>query len=51
MLYSKEQNVVSRVGHKTLEDGKRFHYLIKTGKIIDSANNLKKVVKEKDKST
>ncbi|GFP89965.1 50S ribosomal protein l24 chloroplastic, partial [Phtheirospermum japonicum] len=51
MLYSKEQNVVSRVGHKTLEDGKRVRYLIKTGEIIDSAENWKKVVKEKEKST
>ncbi|KAL3636818.1 60S ribosomal protein L24 [Castilleja foliolosa] len=51
MLYSKEQNVVSRVGHKTLEDGKRVRYLIKTGEIIDSAEKWKKVVKEKEKST
>lgn len=51
MLYSKEKEVVSRVGHKTLENGKRVRYLIKTGEIIDSAETWKKVVKEKEKST
>lgn len=50
MLYSKEQKVASRVGHKTLEDGKRVRYLIKTGEIIDSAENWKKVSKEREKS-
>uniref|UniRef100_A0A7N0VGW3 KOW domain-containing protein n=1 Tax=Kalanchoe fedtschenkoi TaxID=63787 RepID=A0A7N0VGW3_KALFE len=49
MLYSKEQNVASRVGHKILEDGSRVRYLIKTGEIIDSAENWKKVIKEKQK--
>ncbi|KAL7143226.1 hypothetical protein ABFS83_08G177300 [Erythranthe nasuta] len=47
MLYSKEKDVVSRVGHKTLENGKRVRYLIKTGEVIDSAENWKKAVKEK----
>ncbi|XP_072970081.1 large ribosomal subunit protein uL24c-like [Typha angustifolia] len=47
MLYSKEQNVTSRVGHKILEDGSRVRYLIKTGEIIDSAENWKKVIKER----
>ncbi|XP_011097936.1 50S ribosomal protein L24, chloroplastic [Sesamum indicum] len=51
MLYSKEQDVVSRVGHKTLENGKRVRYLVKTGEIIDSAENWKKAVKEKEQST
>ncbi|KAK4484410.1 hypothetical protein RD792_006989, partial [Penstemon davidsonii] len=51
MLYSKEKNVVSRVGHKTLEDGKRVRYLIKTGEIIDSAEKWKKAIKEKEKTT
>ncbi|KAG9160003.1 hypothetical protein Leryth_005743 [Lithospermum erythrorhizon] len=51
MLYSKEKNVASRVGHKTLDNGKRVRYLIKTGEIIDSAENWKKVNKEKEKST
>ncbi|KAL0302083.1 UNVERIFIED_CONTAM: Calcium/calmodulin-regulated receptor-like kinase [Sesamum radiatum] len=51
MLYSKQQDVVSRVGHKTLENGKRVRYLVKTGEIIDSAENWKKVAKEKEKST
>ncbi|CAK9150304.1 unnamed protein product [Ilex paraguariensis] len=51
MLYSKEQNVASRVGHKTLENGKRVRYLIKTGEIIDSAEDWKKVIKEREKAT
>lgn len=51
MLYSKDQNVVSRVGHKTLDNGKRVRYLIKTGEVIDSAENWKRVAKEKEKTT
>ncbi|KAL3508555.1 hypothetical protein ACH5RR_027956 [Cinchona calisaya] len=51
MLYSEEQNVASRVGHKTLDNGKRVRYLIKTGEIIDSAENWKRVIKEKEKKT
>ncbi|KAL1567055.1 60S ribosomal protein L24, variant 2 [Salvia divinorum] len=51
MLYSKEKDVVSRVGHKTLDDGKRVRYLIKTGEIIDGAENWKRVAKEKEKAT
>ncbi|KAG8365026.1 hypothetical protein BUALT_Bualt18G0060100 [Buddleja alternifolia] len=51
MLYSKEKNVASRVGHKTLENGKRVRYLLKTGEVIDSAENWKRVTKEKEKST
>ncbi|CAL9110300.1 unnamed protein product [Musa acuminata var. zebrina] len=47
MLYSKEKEVASRVGHKILEDGTRVRYLIKTGEIIDSAENWTKVVKER----
>lgn len=50
MLYSKDQNVASRVGHKILEDGSRVRYLIKTGEIIDSAENWKKAIKEKQKT-
>lgn len=50
MLYSKEQNVTSRVGHKMMEDGKRARYLIKTGEIIDTAENWKKVIKEREKT-
>ncbi|PKA62198.1 50S ribosomal protein L24, chloroplastic [Apostasia shenzhenica] len=49
MLYSKEQNVASRVGHKFLEDGTKVRYLIKTGEIIDSAENWKEAVKERNK--
>ncbi|KAL8141387.1 hypothetical protein V2J09_007408 [Rumex salicifolius] len=51
MLYSKEKNVASRVGHKILEDGSKVRYLIKTGEIIDSAEKWKEVVKNKDKKT
>ncbi|XP_040987954.1 50S ribosomal protein L24, chloroplastic [Juglans microcarpa x Juglans regia] len=47
MLYSKEQNVASRVGHKILEDGKRVRYLIKTGEIIDTAENWKRLKEDK----
>lgn len=50
MLYSKEQNVASRVGHKTLENGKRVRYLIKTGEIIDNIENWKKQKEEKSKT-
>lgn len=49
MLYSKEKNVASRVGHKTLDDGKRVRYLIKTGEIIDSAEQWKKAIKERER--
>ncbi|KAI3457012.1 hypothetical protein Pfo_013675 [Paulownia fortunei] len=51
MLYSKDENVTSRVGHKTLENSKRGRYLIKTGEIIDSAENWKRAIKEKEQST
>nr|CAD1823238.1 unnamed protein product [Ananas comosus var. bracteatus] len=50
MLYSKEQQVASRVGHKILEDGTRVRYLIKTGEVIDNAENWKKVIKERTKA-
>ncbi|XP_058779930.1 large ribosomal subunit protein uL24c [Vicia villosa] len=43
MLYSKEKEVASRVGHKILDNGKRVRYLIKTGEIIDSVENWKKL--------
>lgn len=43
MLYSKEKEVASRVGHKVLDDGTRVRYLIKTGEIIDTAENWKKL--------
>nr|GEX95805.1 50S ribosomal protein L24, chloroplastic [Tanacetum cinerariifolium] len=51
MLYSKEQNVASRVGHKTLEDGRRVRYLLKTGEIIDSVEKWKQNIKEREKKT
>lgn len=50
MLYSKEKEVASRVGHKILDNGKRVRYLIKTGEVIDSAENWKKL-KEESKKT
>ncbi|KAK4745818.1 hypothetical protein SAY87_012130 [Trapa incisa] len=50
MLYSKEQNVTSRVGHKMLDSGKRVRYLIKTGEIIDSVDNWQKSKESKDKT-
>jgi len=50
MLYSKEKNIASRVGHKVLDDGKKVRYLIKTGEIIDNAESWKKV-KEESKKT
>ncbi|KAL6199283.1 hypothetical protein ACLB2K_029068 [Fragaria x ananassa] len=50
MLYSKEKNVASRVGHKILENGQRVRYLIKTGEIIDNAENWKKLKEEKKKT-
>lgn len=49
MLYSKEKDVASRVGHKILEDGKRVRYLIKTGEIIDNAENWKKLKEANNK--
>lgn len=48
MLYSKEKNVTSRVGHKLLEDGTKVRYLKKTGEVIDSVDNWVKVFKEGD---
>ncbi|MQL41572.1 50S ribosomal protein L24, partial [Escherichia coli] len=50
MLYSKDQDVASRVGHKVLDSGKRVRYLIKTGEIIDRAEDWKKL-KEENKKT
>uniref|UniRef100_A0A2P2JSI6 Uncharacterized protein MANES_03G121200 n=2 Tax=Rhizophora mucronata TaxID=61149 RepID=A0A2P2JSI6_RHIMU len=50
MLYSKEQNVASRVGHRVLDNGKRVRYLIKTGEILDSEENWKKLKDEKNKA-
>ncbi|KAG0476464.1 hypothetical protein HPP92_013305 [Vanilla planifolia] len=46
MLYSKEQKVTSRVGHKVLEDGTKVRFLIKTGEVIDSAERWKQIIKE-----
>ncbi|PON61419.1 Ribosomal protein [Parasponia andersonii] len=50
MLYSKEKEVASRVGHKTLENGKRVRYLIKTGEIIDSEERWKELKEAKKKT-
>ena len=35
MLWSKEKQVRSRVGHKVNEAGKKVRYLVKTGEVID----------------
>ncbi|GAB2225840.1 hypothetical protein Droror1_Dr00021608 [Drosera rotundifolia] len=51
MLYSKERDVTSRVGHKVLEDGTKVRYLIVTGEIIDSADKWKEVIKNKEKTS
>lgn len=48
MHYSKTAKVASRVGHKTLEDGSRVRFLLKTGEVIDSAEEWKKVHKKKE---
>ncbi|CAE6240568.1 unnamed protein product [Arabidopsis arenosa] len=51
MLYSKEKDVVSRVGHKVLEDGQKVRYLIKTGELIDTIEKWKQLKEAKDKET
>lgn len=51
MLYSKTAKVASRVGHKTLEDGRKVRYLLKTGEVIDSAEDWNKVHKKKDEKS
>ncbi|WZY75819.1 hypothetical protein YC2023_022203 [Brassica napus] len=51
MLYSKEKEVVSRVGHKVLEDGQKVRYLIKTGELIDTIEKWKQLKEAKDKET
>lgn len=40
MLYSKEQKVRSRVGHKFLENGSKVRYLLKTGEVLDTSRVL-----------
>lgn len=50
MLYSKDQEVASRVGHKVLDDGKKVRFLIKTGEIIDSTENWNKLKESKEKT-
>lgn len=51
MLYSKEKDVVSRVGHMVLEDGQKVRYLIKTGELIDTIEKWKQLKEAKDKET
>ncbi|KAE8704049.1 50S ribosomal protein L24 [Hibiscus syriacus] len=51
MLYSKEKEVTSRVGHKVLDDGKKVRYLVKTGEIIDSDENWKKLKEAAEEKT
>eukprot|EP00249_Psilotum_nudum_P034511 c53648_g1_i1 orf=394-921(-) len=49
MLYSKTAKIASRVGHKFLEDGKKVRYLLKTGEILDSPEDWKKLHKKEKK--
>ncbi|KAH0932214.1 hypothetical protein HID58_009331 [Brassica napus] len=51
MLHSKEKEVVSRVGHKVLEDGHKVRYLILTGELIDTVAKWKQLKEAKDKET
>ncbi|XP_021863368.1 large ribosomal subunit protein uL24c [Spinacia oleracea] len=51
MLYSKEQEVSSRVGHKILEDGRKVRYLIKTGEIVDTPDRWKEIQNKKESET
>ena len=51
MLYSKEKEVASRVGHKILEDGRKVRYLIKTGEIIDTLEKWKEIRDKKESET
>ncbi|MCO5611478.1 hypothetical protein L7F22_065731 [Adiantum nelumboides] len=53
MLYSKKEKVASRVGHKVLEDGRKVRYLLKTGELLDSPEEWKRIhkTKKKEKST
>ncbi|KAL0875282.1 hypothetical protein Bca101_024987 [Brassica carinata] len=51
MLYSKEKEVVSRVGHKVLEDGQKVRYLIKTGELLDTVEKWKQLKEAKNKET
>ncbi|KAH7285857.1 hypothetical protein KP509_33G048800 [Ceratopteris richardii] len=49
MLYSKKEKVASRVGHKVLEDGRKVRYLLKTGEILDSPEDWKRIHKDRKK--
>ncbi|CAN8243742.1 unnamed protein product, partial [Cochlearia groenlandica] len=51
MLYSKDKEVVSRVGHKVLEDGQKVRFLVKTGEVIDTIEMWKQLKEAKDKET
>ncbi|XP_021725960.1 50S ribosomal protein L24, chloroplastic [Chenopodium quinoa] len=51
MLYSKESEVASRVGHKILEDGRKVRYLIKTGEIVDTPERWKEIQNKKEAET
>ncbi|CAI5999680.1 unnamed protein product [Closterium sp. NIES-64] len=49
MLYSKQQKVTSRVGHKVLEDGSKVRYLLKTGEVLDQPSEWKRTAKKEKK--
>ncbi|XP_010694274.2 50S ribosomal protein L24, chloroplastic [Beta vulgaris subsp. vulgaris] len=51
MLYSKDKEVASRVGHKILEDGRKVRYLIKTGEIVDTPERWKEIQSKKESET
>ncbi|KAH0889038.1 hypothetical protein HID58_051467, partial [Brassica napus] len=46
---NKKKEVVSRVGHKVLEDGEKAIYLIKTGELINTVEKWKQLKEAKDK--
>ncbi|KAJ7517664.1 hypothetical protein O6H91_21G034100 [Diphasiastrum complanatum] len=49
MLYSKTAKVASRVGHKVVEDGRKVRYLLKTGEVLDSPEDWKRLHKKENK--
>ncbi|CAI5518612.1 unnamed protein product [Closterium sp. Naga37s-1] len=49
MLYSKQQKVTSRVGHKVLDDGRKVRYLLKTGEVLDPPGEWKRTDKKEKK--
>ncbi|KAL0710255.1 hypothetical protein Bca4012_017233 [Brassica carinata] len=50
-VHLKEKEVVSRVGHKVLEDRQKVRYLIKTGELIDTIEKWEQLREANDKET